>query len=139
MAHVQKTQIDEMRDYLHDQGLLEFMVQAIKGDVINNQRLSLRDRAHLAAKLSNKLLPDLKATEQKTTIDHQVNIRYEATAALNALCPRAPFDWSLPLWWMIRTCAPVSSFSASQFLTKALISLGEFSSPPAMARLRKSA
>lgn len=82
MAHSQKTQIDEMRDYLHDQGLLDFMVRAIKGDVINNQRLSLRDRAHLAAKLSNKILPDLKASEQKTIIDHQVNIRYEATQKL---------------------------------------------------------
>ena len=58
------------------------MIKAIKGDVINNQRLSLRDRVHLAAKLSNKLMPDLKATELKTTIEHQVNIQYQATADL---------------------------------------------------------
>lgn len=82
MTQDKKTQIDEMRDYLHDQGLLEFMVKAIKGDVINSQRLCLRDRAHLAAKLSNKILPDLKASEQKTTIDHQVHIRYQATQEL---------------------------------------------------------
>jgi len=82
MGCTETTRIEETRAWLNEQGLLEFMVQAIKGDVINNQRLSLRDRAHLAAKLSNKILPDLKASEQKTIIDHQVNIQYQATAEL---------------------------------------------------------
>lgn len=82
MSNITATNADETRAWLSEQGLFEFMVKAIKGDVINNQRLSLRDRVYLSAKLSNKLLPDLKATEQKTTIDHQVNIRYQATADL---------------------------------------------------------
>lgn len=73
---------EDIRAWLNEQGLLEFMVKAIKGEVINNQRLSLRDRVHLASKLSNKLLPDLKATEQKTTVEHTVDIRYQATQDL---------------------------------------------------------
>ena len=82
MEYSQETQIEETRAWLNEQGLFEFMVQAIKGDVIQNQRLSLRDRTYLAAKLSNKLHPDLKSTKQKATIDHQVHIRYQATAEL---------------------------------------------------------
>jgi hypothetical protein len=82
MNDIAKTSIEDTRAWLSEQGLLEFMLGAIKGNVINNQRLSLRDRVHLASKLSNKFLPDLKATEQKTTIKHTVNIRYQATQDL---------------------------------------------------------
>jgi len=54
MTDEKKRKIDEMRDYLSNQELFEFMVQAIKGDVFHNQRLSLRDRAYLDAKLERK-------------------------------------------------------------------------------------
>jgi len=77
-----KINIDDTRSWLNEQGLLEFMVKAIKGDVINNQRLSLRDRVHLASKLSNKILPDLKSVSETKTETIDVNIRYQATQEL---------------------------------------------------------
>jgi hypothetical protein len=46
MMEMPKTQIEETRAILHEACLFEFMLKAIRGDVINNQRLSLRDRVH---------------------------------------------------------------------------------------------
>lgn len=82
MKNVVTTSADETRAWLNEQGLLEFMVKAIKGEVINNQRLSLRDRVHLASKLSNKILPDLKSVNETKTETIDVNIRYQATQDL---------------------------------------------------------
>jgi hypothetical protein len=80
---ITKTQ-DELREWLSKQELLEFVVRAIKGDVIHNQRLTLKSRVYFATKLSNKLVPDLKTSEQKTTVHVEANIKYTATAELIA-------------------------------------------------------
>jgi hypothetical protein len=78
---IAKTQ-DELREWLAEQKLLEFVVRAIKGDVIHNQRLTLKSRVYFATKLTSKMLPDLKSAEQKTTVHVDANIRYTATAEL---------------------------------------------------------
>lgn len=72
----------DMRQWLNEQGLIELMVSAVNGEVIDNQKLSLRQRTSLALKLSDKFLPDLKSSEVKKTAKIDVNIQYQATQDL---------------------------------------------------------
>jgi hypothetical protein len=61
-----------------------------------------------------------------------------SVAARRLECPLDPLAASFPLWWTIMVCAPVAERRWSQLPTNAVMSSGEFSLDPAMARLRVS-
>jgi|AntRauTorcE11897_2_1112592.scaffolds.fasta_scaffold20884_1 hypothetical protein len=82
MTYAPETDTEKTRAWLNEQGIFEFILKAINGEIINNERLSLRNRTSAAIKLSNKLLPDLKSTEMKKTETVDINVRYTATQAL---------------------------------------------------------
>lgn len=73
---------DTTREWLAQKNILDVVVKAIQGEEINGETLRLKDRVNFALKLSNKLLPDLKSTEQKKTETLDVNVRHSATAEL---------------------------------------------------------
>ena len=77
---------DATRKWLEQQGILQIVVDAIKGKakneagkVIEKDQLTLKERVNFALKLSNKMLPDLKASEQKTTISVDATVKHTAT------------------------------------------------------------
>ena len=93
------------RAWLEQQGILQIVVDAIKGVAKNDKgriiaadQLSLKDRVNFAMKLSNKILPDLKSSEQKQTVNIEHNVRHTATHDLlvEAGCTDDPIDMIQP-------------------------------------------
>jgi len=90
------------RKWLEQQGILQIVVDAIRGEAKDakgkklaaSEQLSTRDRVNAALKLSNKILPDLKSSEQKTNITIDQNVRHTATHDLlmDAGCIDEPID-----------------------------------------------
>lgn len=70
------------RKWLAQQDFLSTIIKAINGEEINGERLKLKDRITFGLRLSNKLIPDLKSTEQKKIFEANLNLSYRATQDL---------------------------------------------------------
>ena len=70
------------RKWLAQQDFLSTIIKAINGEEINGERLKLKDRITFGLRLSNKLIPDLKSTEQKKIFEGNFNLNYQATKEL---------------------------------------------------------
>ena len=70
------------RKWLSQQDFLTIIIKAINGDKIDGERLKLKDRITFGLRLSNKLIPDLKSTEQKKIFEANFNVNYQATRDL---------------------------------------------------------
>lgn len=70
------------RQWLSQQDFLSTIIKAINGEKINGEVLKLKDRIAFGLKLSNKLIPDLKSTEQKKIFEGNFNLNYQATKEL---------------------------------------------------------
>ena len=70
------------RKWLSQQDFLSTIIKAINGEKIDGEVLKLKDRIMFGLRLSNKLIPDLKSTEQKKIFEANLNLSYQATREL---------------------------------------------------------